>query len=194
VSRATPPLLACLGGVALALVACGGPPPAPAPAQTDEQRLQGRVRDNSLDPWPHYELARLYESQGQYGEAIREYGQCINLLPPRRHTRPVLDLGVLHQRLGNAAPARRCYREVLDTFPRDTRAFRQNQDYRVAARSLRLLVDEREQGELRARFLGELGGREPDWELPPPWLAPLDPPPKQREGAAPGAGVAPITS
>ena len=186
---------ALLLALALALVACAGDPPsAQGPTQTDEQRLQARVRDDSLDPWPHYELARLHEAQGLYPEAIREYGQCINLLPPRRHTRPVLDLGVLHQRLGNEAPARRCYREVLDTFPRDTRAFRRNQDYRVAARSLRLLVDEGERAELRARFLSELGGREPDWELPPPWLAPLDPPAKQQQEQQPAAGVAPVTS
>ena len=155
---------------------CASPRPAPTPTETPEELLRGQIRDDSLDPWPHYELAKLYERRGDSARAIQEYGMAINLLPPRSATRPVLDLGVLHHRMGSLAAARRCYEEVLETFPSDTREFRRNPDFRRAALGLKPILiaadAPRELERARERFLNELGGTEEEWERGPPWVTP----------------------
>ncbi|MGE0712282.1 MAG: type IV pilus biogenesis/stability protein PilW [Planctomycetota bacterium] len=194
-SRARRALLLAAG---LALAACGGDPP-PADEVPSPEQLRAAAQRDTLDPWPHYGLARWAEAEGRWDEAVREYGQTINLLPPRRVTRPMLDLGVLHHRMGHLAPARRCYLEVLDTQPGSGAGYRKNQDYRAAARSLRALA--LAQGEpvdeaLAWRFVDELGGDPREWETPPPWLRPLERPRGAVASAAPvgTASAAPLTS
>lgn len=184
----------------LALAGCAEPAPAPdkapkrpAPA-SDEAGLRAEASEDTLDPWPHLRLAELYEGRGQYDRAIRAYGECINRLPPRSATRPVLKLGILHHRLGNLEVARRCYGEVLDTFPSVPSRFQTNPDFRAAARGARAaLLDLKQPGGLPAlerRFLGELGGKADEWQRRPEWLTPLpsesDP---GRGGAEPPAGA-----
>lgn len=88
----------------------------------------------------------------------------------------MLRLGALHHRLGNLDAAARCFGEVLDTVTGDTRKYRENTDFRLAARGLKVILEARDPrpeeqlAELRARFLGELGGTEEEWLTPPPWL------------------------
>jgi tetratricopeptide (TPR) repeat protein len=174
--------------VGLASGCASSPPPPEAPPS--EAELRARIQENSLDPWPHHALARLHEERGEYEQAIQSYGRCINLLKPRSATRPVLDLGVLHHRLGSPTPAERCYGEVLATVASDPRSYRENDDYKVAALGMQRILtargDEEALRALRGRFLDELGGNEGQWERGPLWLTPLESPP----GRSPGDGEA----
>lgn len=190
VARPLAPLRAlALAGAALAGLGCATPPPAGPPS---EEELLARAAADSRDPWPHLGLARLYARRGDATLAIEEYGEAISRLPPRTVTTPVLELGVLHDLLGNPDAALRCFREVLDTFPRDTRRYRTNPDYRLAARGARALLVVRgelsETAALRERFLGELGGTLAEWEAPLEWRAPAN---EEAEGAAGAPGAAP---
>jgi len=174
--RRPPPLNFVLGPLVLSLAACEAPPE-PDPPPRDEDSLQAEAQADTLDPWPHYHLARLYERRGSYDLAIGEYGAAINRLAPRSATRPVLDLGILHHRLGNPEPALRCYREVLATFPGDTRLLQTNPDFRHAALGAKALLtgpdDAARVEELHRRFVEELGGAEADWARGPTFLTPL---------------------
>lgn len=188
--RAARPL-AALRALAVAAAAlglgCASPPPAAPPS---EKELLARAAADSRDPWPHLALARLYAKRGDAALAIDEYGETISRLPARTVTTPVLELGVLHDLLGNPDAALRCFREVLDTFPADTRRFRSNPDYRLAARGARALLVARgelsEAATLRERFLGELGGTLAEWEAPLEWRAPAE----EAEGASEAAPAA----
>ncbi|RMG14484.1 MAG: tetratricopeptide repeat protein [Planctomycetota bacterium] len=178
-----------LGICALAGGGCASPPP-PPPGPPSEALLRARIKNDSLDPWPRYELARLYERQGRIPEALHEYGQAILLLPPRSATRPTLALGALHHRLGNLEAAARCYRDVLATIPSDTAFYRSNGDYRAAARGLKAILEA--QGgaasalqALHERYLDDFGGSAEEWERPPPWLG--TPSPSGGEGPVPPA-------
>jgi tetratricopeptide (TPR) repeat protein len=185
------PLLALVVGLAAGSLVAGcrsdePPPPEPTTAER-EQQLQGQIREHSLDPWPHFELAKLYEAEGETDRAVEQYGAAINLLPPRTWTSPVYRLGALHQRLGELDAARRCYLEVLDTVAGDSTRYRSNPEYRAAALGVVSIaaalgeLDARapELAALHDRFLGELGGTEADW------AAARKPP--GREGATEGA-------
>lgn len=146
----------------------------PLAARQDE--LERQVARDTLDPWPHYHLARLFEERGEFPRAIQEYGAAINRLPPRSYTTPMLRLGALQQRLGNGEAAARCFGEVLDTVTGDATKYRENPDFRLAARGLKTVLAAQEPppqerlDALRARFLGELGGTQEQWDTPPPWL------------------------
>ncbi len=152
------------------------------PVAARKASLEAQAARDSLDPWPHYHLARLFEEQGELPRAIQEYGAAINRLPPRSYTTPMLRLGALHHRLGNVDAAARCFGEVLDTVTGDTTKYRENADFRLAARGLKAILEgqvpppDDRLAALRARFLGELGGTEEQWSTPPPWL------PKDDEG------------
>lgn len=158
------------------------------PLAARQAELEAQAARNTLDPWPHYHLARLFEEQGELPRAIQEYGAAINRLPPRSYTTPMLRLGALHQRLGNADAAARCFAEVLDTVTGDSTKYRANPDFRLAARGLKAALEARTPvpaerlAELRARFLGELGGTDEQWATPPPWL-PKDEEEPRAEGA-----------
>lgn len=159
----------------LALVAGCATPPPPEPPTDDELRSQ--IENDSFDPNPPFELAHRYEARGWYEKAIALYGMAVNRLPPRSGTRPVLDLGILHHRLGNTAAAARCYDEVLATHPALTTRYRENPDYRRAALGRKLLLtdDPLALASLEARFLDELGGTPEQWAAGAPWITPLDP-------------------
>lgn len=161
-----------------------GDPAARDPFAARQAELEAQAARSTLDPWPHYHLARLFEEKGEFPRAIQEYGAAINRLPPRSYTTPMLRLGALHHRLGNLQAAARCFGEVLDTTTGDTTKYRENADFRLAARGLKTILEAQEPvpearlAELRARFLGELGGTEEQWSTPPPWL------PKEEEDDA----------
>ena len=107
--------------------------PEPTPTPFTEGELRKQVEKNSLDPWPHYALALLHENRREYEDALREYGQAINLLPARKATRPVLKLGILHHRMNNYEPALRCYEEVLSTIASESETYLTNDDFKSAA-------------------------------------------------------------
>src|SRR5690606_17290936 len=105
VARPLAPLRAlALAGAALAGLGCATPPPAGPPS---EEELLARAAPDSRDRWPHLGLARLYARRGDATLAIEEYGEAISRLPPRTVTTPVLELGVLHDLLGNPDAALR---------------------------------------------------------------------------------------
>lgn len=173
-SRFSP--FAALIAVAFAVGCAGDPPRRPL----TEAELVAATRADSLDPWPHYDLARHYERRRNYKAAIHHYGMAINKVTPRTATGPMLSLGVLHHRLQHAEPAERCYREVLATVPSDTAYYVSNPDFRVAILSLAAILAGRDgAGEelerLRLRFLEDCGGTQAKWEAGPTWLTPLAP-------------------
>ncbi|MCO5167344.1 MAG: tetratricopeptide repeat protein [Planctomycetes bacterium] len=151
---------------------------APADPAQELAALERRA-EGGIDPWPHYELALAHEERGDAERAIREYGKAINLLEPRTYTAPVFRLGVLHDRLGNLEAAARCFQEVVATVAGDSRRYRENPHYRLAAVGLRAVWEDlgqsdRRQDELaalRERFLRDFGGGDEEWAAPPPWRA-----------------------
>lgn len=174
----------------LLFIFCGcttAPPPATRPYTEEELRAQ--VQADNRDPWPHYGLAKLYMQRRNYEDAVREYGRTVNLLPPNKATRPVLELGILHHRMGNPEPALRCYDEVLKTIPASNNdLYEQNNDFKYAAVGAKVILES--QGgdhaarieELRYRFLRELGGTEEAWDRGAIWIKPLEEPGPEKPG------------
>ena len=167
-----------------------------------KERLRKAMERDSTDPWPHYDLAKLLEAEGDLDGAVMEYGECMHRLPPRSATRPALDLAKLHQRRGNGLAAARLFTEVLDTFPADTARFRTNPDYREAAlglahelRARETPAAARELEALEARYRLDFGGPPAAWGQRPPWVpAPGDGPGPDGKPAAPSRPPGPATT
>lgn len=142
-----------------------------------ERDLRMMAKADTLDPWPHFGLGVHAERKKNHDRAIFEYGECINRLPPRRYTRPMIALGILHHRLGSLRAARRCYLEVLETFPSKSTTFKKNPDYKSAALGLKPMhVAARETealARLKKRFIDEFGGSEAEWKRGPVWIKPI---------------------
>jgi len=154
-------------------------------ASTDEQptgevkpldckEVEQRLKDDPTDVYAHYLLAHFLEDEQRYEQAIEEYGAAINLTERGTLTTPTLDLGKLHQRLGNLVAAERLYREVLGTFPADTRLFKQNPDYKDAALGLKPILEARGDAagveQLGASYVADFGGTKGGWDKGPPWM------------------------
>jgi tetratricopeptide (TPR) repeat protein len=188
--------------LALALAGCGAPdhqPPPEKPPETAQERLDWSLRQLEKDPKDAgalYTQAHALEELGRIDEAIVAYGRCINAIPRGTLTTPVLDLAKLHHRLGNLDVAERFYRDVLGTFPADTKLYVKNPDYRDSALGLAVVLKEaglpgaaRELDELRRRFLQDFGGDEATWAKGAAWVK--EPVAKAQR---PKGDVAPIAS
>lgn len=158
------------------LAACGSTEEQPAeePKPLDRSAVEQRLRDDPTDVYAHYLLAHFLEDEGRYDQAIEEYGAAINLTERGTLTTPTLDLGKLHQRLGHTEAAERLYREVLGTFPADTRLFKKNPDYKDAALGLKPILEARGDvagvEQLGARYVTDFGGTKGGWDRGPPWI------------------------
>lgn len=188
--------------VLVVLAACGAPdhaPPPERPPATPEERLawaEERLAADPKDAGALYTQAGALEALGRIEAAIVAYGRCINAIPRGTLTTPVLDLAKLHHRLGNLDAAERFYRDVLGTFPADTKLYVRNPDYRESALGLAAVLQEvglpgaaREVEEVRRRFLQDFGGDEATWAKGAPWVK--EPVAKAQP---PKADVAPVGS
>ncbi|UPU36715.1 tetratricopeptide repeat protein [Geomonas paludis] len=79
------------------------------------------VHDAPGDAGGHTSLGVVYESQGRYDEAVREYSEALRIRPNNIEART--NLGVVYDKTGRFNEAEREYKAVLNLDPRFTETY-----------------------------------------------------------------------